>query len=156
MKIITTANKGCGQLSSNETFFADIWFSGVKTEDKAMAEGVDYCGTVKASHKEFYLDMLEKLMKKWRKGSNLVIKGTPRVPGDIPLMAIKYKYKSHKVLGFIDMEGTRSTVPGVPYLSRYPDNYSNVYIFPVLCPNFLGRYFSACNVIKNQKQDEAV
>ena len=58
-------------------------------------------------------------------------------------------YISQKVLGFIAMEGGIITVPGVPYLYHYPDNYSNVSIHPILCPRFLGRYFSACNTIDN-------
>ena len=33
--------------------FADIWFSGVKTAEEAMAEGVDYCRPEKTSHKGF-------------------------------------------------------------------------------------------------------
>ena len=56
------------------------------------------------------------------------MKITLRVPGGIPLMAIRYKYISHNILGFISMEGSRSTKPGFPCLSFYPDNYSNVSI----------------------------
>ena len=41
MKIITKANKGCGKLSSNETFFSDSWFSGLKQVEEANVEGVD-------------------------------------------------------------------------------------------------------------------
>ena len=51
------ATKRCVQLTSNDTYFVDLWFSGVKAADEAMPEGVDYCGTVKVSHKVF----LEKL-----------------------------------------------------------------------------------------------
>ena len=31
----------------------DSWFSGMKMDEEAMDEGVDYCGTVKTSHKGF-------------------------------------------------------------------------------------------------------
>ena len=31
MKIISIATKGCGQMTSNVTYFADSWFSSVKT-----------------------------------------------------------------------------------------------------------------------------
>ena len=48
------ATKRCVQLTSNDTYFVDLWFSGVKAADEAMAEGVDYCGPVKMSHKGFY------------------------------------------------------------------------------------------------------
>ena len=42
MKRLTMANKGCGQLAPNGTYFVDSWFSGVNTAIEAMAEGVDY------------------------------------------------------------------------------------------------------------------
>ena len=59
MKILLIATKGCGQLTSNDTYFADSWFSSVKTAEEVMAAGVDYCGLVKMSHKGFCLDTLE-------------------------------------------------------------------------------------------------
>ena len=48
-----------------------------------MDEGVDYCRPVKTSHKVFCLATLEKSTKEWSGGSHLVIRGTPRVTGDI-------------------------------------------------------------------------
>ena len=50
------------------------------------------------------------------------MKITTRVPGNIPLMTILYNCRSQKVLGFISTKGDGSTEPGVPYLSRYPDD----------------------------------
>ena len=38
------ATKGCSQLTSNDTYFYYIWFSGVKEYEEAMAEGVYYSG----------------------------------------------------------------------------------------------------------------
>ena len=67
-------------------------------------------------------------MKEWPGGSHIFMKSTPRVTGDRPLMAIGYKYRSQKVLGFIYMEGGGSTEPGVPYLYFCPANYSSVSI----------------------------
>ena len=43
------------------------------------------------------------------------MKSAPRVPSDRPLMSIRYKYISQKVLGFIAAEGGGSTEPIVPY-----------------------------------------
>ena len=80
-------------------------------------------------------------MKEWPGGSYLVMKSAPRVTVDIPIIAIGYKYNYRKVLEFISTEGGGSTEPGYPYLSRFPDNYSNVSIRPVICPCVLGRYF---------------
>ena len=48
---------------SNLTYFDDSWFSGVKTAEEVVTEGVDYCGPLKSSHKGFFLAMLEKLIK---------------------------------------------------------------------------------------------
>ena len=36
------ATKRCGDLASNYTYFADIWFSEVKTAEEAMDLGVNY------------------------------------------------------------------------------------------------------------------
>ena len=40
-------------------------------------------------------------MKDFSGGLYLVLNSTPIFPGDIPLVAIEYKYNSRKVLGFI-------------------------------------------------------
>ena len=60
--------KGCGQLASNHIYFSDSWFSGVKTYEDAMTEGVGYCGLVKTGHKGFCPATLEILMKEWLVG----------------------------------------------------------------------------------------
>ena len=53
MKRLAIATKGCGQLISNDTYFADSWFSSVKTDEEMTATGVNYCGPVRISHKGF-------------------------------------------------------------------------------------------------------
>ena len=126
MKRLAIDTKGCGQLTSNNTYFSDSWFSSVKTAEEMAAAGVNYCRKVKTSHKGFCLATLEKLMKDWPGGSYLVLKSTPRFPGESPLLVISYKYNSRKVLGFIATERSGSTEPGDPYLSRFPDIYSDV------------------------------
>ena len=73
-----------------------------------MAQVFDSSGLEKTSHKEFSLATLEKLMKYWPGGSYLIINIPPKVPGDIPLMNIGYKYNYRKVLGFISTEGAGS------------------------------------------------
>ena len=61
MKILPIGTKGCGQMTSNDTYFADIWFSSVKTAEGEMDVGVDYCGPVKTIHKCFCLATLKKV-----------------------------------------------------------------------------------------------
>ena len=53
-------------------------------------------------------------MKEWLVGYHIVTKSTTRVTGDIPLLAIGYKYISQRVLLFIAAEGGGSTEPVVP------------------------------------------
>ena len=127
MNRVMKATTGCGQLSSNDTLFFDTWFSGVKTAEGVNAEGEDFCGPEKTSHKGFCLDMLEKLMKEWLVGSHIFMKSTPRFPGDRPPMDIRYKYIYQKFLGFISTEGAGSTEPGLPYLSCYSEDYYNFF-----------------------------
>ena len=80
MKILALATKGCGQLTSNDTYLFDSWFSSIKTAEEAMAAGVDYFRSVKTSHKVF-LATMKNLMKYWPGGSYLVMKSTPIFTG---------------------------------------------------------------------------
>ena len=68
----------------------------------------------KEESQEIFPSYVKVLMKYWSRGSYLVMNITPRVTGDIPRMAIRYKYNYMKVLGFIDTEGSGSTEPGDP------------------------------------------
>ena len=54
MKILAMTNKGCGQLTSNATYFADSYFSNVKTAEEAMVAVINYFWPVKTSHKGFF------------------------------------------------------------------------------------------------------
>ena len=67
-------------------------------------------------------------------------------------MDIGYKYNSRKFLGFIAIERALSTEPGDPYLSRFPDIYSNFSVRLVVCPHLLVRYFYAYNSIDNHNR----
>ena len=50
---IIKGTKGCGQLSSNENYFSDIWFIGLKNDEGKTNERVDCCRLVKTSNKGF-------------------------------------------------------------------------------------------------------
>ena len=89
-------------------------------------------------------------MKYFSGGSYLIMKSTQYCIGGIPLMAIGYKFDSRKVLGFVATERDVSTESGDPCLYRFPDMYYNVSIRPVVCTNFLGRYYNAYNAIDKQ------
>ena len=53
MKILSIATKGCVQLTSNDTYFANIWFGSLKTAEEGMFAEVNYCGSAKTIHKGF-------------------------------------------------------------------------------------------------------
>ena len=57
-KIIIKATKGYSKMSSNDNFFSDRWFSGLKAADDENEEGVDYCKPIKTIQKVFLLDTL--------------------------------------------------------------------------------------------------
>ena len=59
MKRLAIATKGCCQLTSNDTYFVDSWFSSVKTAEDMAASGVNYYRPVKTSNKVFCLATLE-------------------------------------------------------------------------------------------------
>ena len=58
MKRPMMAIKGCDKMTSNDTYFPDIWFSGVKTAEEVMAEEVDSSRLLKTINKSFCLATL--------------------------------------------------------------------------------------------------
>ena len=56
------------------------------------------------------------------------------VPGGRPLIAIGYKYNAQKVISFIVTDNAGITETGITYLSKYPDEFTNVAIRPIAHP----------------------
>ena len=88
----------------------------------------------KTNKKGFCKDTIEKLTKNWPGVSYLVLSSKPMVPRDRLLIAIGWKYNAQKVLSFFVIDNAGSTQTGINYLSKYPDQYTNVSICPVDCP----------------------
>ena len=80
MKRLMMSTKGRGQLMSNDTYFYDIWFSGVKTAEDMTAEEIYYCKPVKKIYKGFLLCTLEKLIKNYPRGYYIFMKNTCSPP----------------------------------------------------------------------------
>ena len=57
-----------------------------------------------------------------------------------------------KVVGSIDTGGAGIIEPDDTYLSYSPENYSNVYILPMVPPCVLISYYNACNAIDHQNR----
>ena len=89
---------------------------------------------MKTNTKVFYKERIEKLTKYWPGGSYLVLRSKTMVPKDRPLISIGYKYNARKVISFIVTDNVGITKTGISYLSKYPDQFTNVFIRPVARP----------------------
>ena len=87
-------------------------------------------GMVKKNTKGLFNQNIEKLTKDWPGGSYLVLRSKPIVTGDRPLITIGYKYNTRKFLSFIVIDNTGITNTGLPYLTKYTDQFTNVVIHP--------------------------
>ena len=72
-----------------------------------------------------------------------MLRSKPMIPRDRPLIAISYFYNAWKVLYFIVMDNAGITKTGIPYLSKYHDQFTNVAIRPVDRP-FVMYFFFCC------------
>ena len=71
------------------------------------------------------------------------------VPEESPLLAIGYKQNSLKVLSFVATAGVGSTTIFIPYLSKYPDQFSIVSIRPVDHPLLMYNVFGWVNEVES-------
>ena len=74
------------------------------------------------------------------------------VPGVRPLITIGYKQNARKVLSFIFTDNSGSTKTGIPYLSKYPDQFTNVAIHPVARPLVMSKKYSAVNEVESHNK----
>ena len=98
-------------------------------------------GMVKTNTKGVYKAAIEGLTNNWPSGYCIVLCSKPMVPRERRILSIGYKYNSWKVLLFVSTAGSWSTTLGIPYLSRYPDQFSNVSICPVACLLLVSKFF---------------
>ena len=82
------------------------------------------------------------------------------VPGGRPLIVIGYKYNARKVLSFIVMDNAGITKTGIPYLSKYPNQFTTVDIRPVARPLVMSKKKYALNEVdyhnKSRQSDLAL
>ena len=125
-KSIKTGTKYCSLF--------DSWFASKKAAESAIKVGANFIVMVKTNTKEFCKETIEKLTKDWPGVSYLMLRSKRMVPGDRLLIAIGYKYNAQKVLSFIVTDNARSTKTGIHYLSKHPEQFTNVAIIPVSHP----------------------
>ena len=107
-----------------------------------MEIGANLLGMVKTNNKVFYKETIQKITKDWPGGSYLVLRSKHIVPRDRPLIAIIYKYNAGKVLYFIVTDKIGITKTGIPYLSKYLDQFTNVAIHRVARPLVMSKKIS--------------
>ena len=74
------------------------------------------------------------------------------MPWERLLLAIRYKYNSRKVLSYVVTSGTGITTLGTPYLSKYPDQFSNVSICAVALPLLMSKFFGSVYEVESQNK----
>ena len=116
-----------------------------------MEIGAKLIGMVKTNTKGFYKDTIKNLTKDWPVGSYLMLKSNHMVPGDRPLITIGYKYSTRKVPYFIVTDNAGSTKTGIPYLSKYPDQFTNVSIRPVARILVISKKYDVHEVFSHNK-----
>ena len=129
--------------STRDCFLLDSWFLLNKSTEASASIGVDLIGMVQTNTKGFCKATIEGLTKDWPGGSYIVSRSKPMVPGERQLLAIGYNCNSWKVLSFVATAGAGSTTLGIPYLSTYPDQFSNVSIFPVARALLMSKFFGS-------------
>ena len=73
------------------------------------------------------------------------------VPGYRPLISIGYKCNARKFLSFIVTYNSGITNNGISYLSKYPDQFTNVYILLVAHPLIMSKK-SAVNEVDSHNK----
>ena len=89
-------------------------------------------------------------MKYWPGVSYIVLRSNVMVPRERLIISIGYRYNSGKVLSFIAIAGAGITTLGIPYLSNYPDQFSNVSICPVAHTLLMSKFFGFVNGVESQ------
>ena len=113
MNRITEGTKGLGQRNgkgaTKDFFIFDCWFASKRSDEASIYVGDDIIDMVKINTKIFCKDNIENLINYWQRGSYLVLKSKPMVPGDRQLIAIGYNYNSQKILSLVATEGAGIT-----------------------------------------------
>ena len=70
-----------------------------------------------------------------------MLSSKPVVPGEMPLIGIGYKCNPWYVLSFVATSGVEITTLGIHFLSKHPEQFSNVSICTVTRPHIMSKFF---------------
>ena len=74
-----------------------------------------------------------------------MLRRKPIVPGVRPLIDIGYKYNVFNGLSFIVTNNAGSIQADLPYLSKYPDQFTNFSICPFARPFVISKLYFSVN-----------
>ena len=117
-----------------------------------MEVGVELIGIVKTNTKGFLNETIENLTKDFTGGYYLVLRSNPMVPRGMILIAIEYKYNTHNIHYFMVTDNSGITQAGLPYISKYPDQFYNVAILPVSHPLVIPKFIGVGNEFDSHNQ----
>ena len=117
--------------ATKECFIFDSWVSSKKATEDVMEFGAEFICMGKTNNKGFCKDTIDKLTKYWYGVSYIVLISKPMVPRGRPLIDIGYKYNVKNVIYLIITYNAGSTQDVIPYLSKYPNQFTNAFIRPV-------------------------
>ena len=132
-------------------FFGDSWFGSIKAVSEVRKLGHHACFNIKNGHSRCPKAFLETTMSDFPGGTWIVLEGHAEKEG-IDLVCIGYKYNKKKVLIFVTTKGVGSTMPGEPYLARFPDKFGNVCSREVARPEIISNYFKYSNCVDLHNQ----
>ena len=138
--------------ATKDCFIFDSWLSSKKTIEFVMEFYAGFIGMVNTNTKGLFKETIEKITRYWTGGSYLMLRSKPMVPGGRPLVAIGLKYNTRKVLSIIVTDNTRSPQAGLLYLSKYPNQFTNISIRPVARPLVMYKLFGAVNEVDSHKK----
>ena len=116
-----------------------------------MEVGAKLIGMVKTDAKGFCKETIYNLTKNWPGGSYLVLRSNPMLPVIRPIIDIGYKYNVKNIIYFIFTYNAGSIQAGFPYIYKYPDQFTNVAICPVVHTLVMSKFFSAVNEVDSHK-----
>ena len=120
-----------------------------------MEFDAELIGMVKENTEVLCKDTIGNFTKDWPGGSYLVLWSQPMVTRERQIIAIGYKYNKRKVIYFIVIENAGIIQEGLPYLSQYLDQFTNVAIFPVARPLVTSQLFGAVNEVDSHKSKQS-
>ena len=124
-----------------DCFLFESWLSSKKLAEAVMEYGDDLIVMIKINPKVLCKDTIENFTKDSPEGYYLVLRRRPMVSGGRLVIAIDCKYNVRKVLSFIVTYNSGIIQAGLPYLSKYPDQFYNVVIHPFARTLFMYKFF---------------